>query len=100
MITDKGKMLERLIHLAHANGIKVAFVPFQGNDGLIKSTANQTRIGLRADMGIDDYLFVLAHEIAHFFLHNGINVKDSCREKEYEEQANKAAKMLLQAIST
>ena len=93
---DKGKQLEKLIHMAEKNGIKILFTPFKSNDGLILKHNGEYRIGLRMDMGIDDYIKILAHELAHFYLHirEGIDVIDSENEELYEMQADQVAEMV------
>lgn len=98
---NAGGMLEKLIHIAWKNGIKVAFVPFKANDGRIKAVRDEVRIGLRAEMSLDEYVSVLAHELAHYYIHFGMDILALPAEKQeiYEEQADKAAQMLLDALA-
>lgn len=61
----------------------------------------ENRIALNQNLAtIDDFNYNLAHELAHYFLHydkGNILLSDN---QEYEEQADRAAKMLLEALST
>lgn len=94
---DKGEIFTDLMHLAVSKEITVKFVPFQCYNGRLK----ENRIGIRQSLPtIDDINYILAHEIAHAYLHydKGDTI-NSDRHKEYEEQADRAAKMLLAALS-
>lgn len=105
MTTEKveytAKEMEQLMHIAEGQGISVRFVPFKYNDGRLKSTKEDVRIGIRMGMNFDEYVYILAHELAHYFLHydKGDTI-NSERHDEYEEQADRAAAMLLIALST
>lgn len=92
--------MERLMHLAEENNISVKFVPFKASGGRLKYVRNEFRIGIRMGMTFDEYIYNLAHELAHCFLHydKGDTIR-SDRNKEYEEQADRAAKMLLAALA-
>lgn len=94
---DKGKTFERLLQLATGKGIIVRFAPLQSSDGRLKGN----RLAIRQDLPtIEDINYNLAHEIAHAFLHyDKGNTINSDLHGEYEEQADRAAKMLLEAIS-
>ncbi|MDE7416310.1 MAG: ImmA/IrrE family metallo-endopeptidase [Lachnospiraceae bacterium] len=94
---DKGEIFCRLMHLAKKRGLRVSFFPFNYYNGRLKGD----HIGIRQTMeSIDDYNYSLAHEIAHYFLHyDKGNTITSDRHEEYEEQADRAAKMLLAALS-
>lgn len=94
---DKGEIFCELVHLAVEKGIIVRFAPLQVSDGRIKGN----RIGIRQSLGsIDGYNYNLAHELAHHFLHyDKGDMLDSDKNAEYEEQADRAAKMLLDALS-
>ncbi|MCI9006219.1 MAG: ImmA/IrrE family metallo-endopeptidase [Lachnospiraceae bacterium] len=92
--------MERLMHLAEENNISVRFVPLPVSKGRLKCVRGEVRIGIRIGMSFDEYVYVLAHEIAHYYLHydKGDTIA-SDRHEEYEEQADRAAKMLLAALS-
>lgn len=93
---DNGKAFEKLIHLATSSGIIVRFAPLKYSDGRLKDN----RLAIRQDLPtIEDINYNLAHELAHAFLHyDKGNIKDSGKEAEYEEQADRAAKLLLAAL--
>lgn len=98
---DKGEVFCRLVHMAMENGLTVRFVPFEVYDGRI----GKDRIAIRQSLEtIDEYNYNLAHELAHAYLHSGKgNIMPDMEDKElheqYEEQADRAAKMLLAALS-
>lgn len=98
IIADKGEVFAKLVHIAVEQGIIVRFAPLKAYDGRIKGN----RIAIRQDLPtIDEFNYNLAHEIAHAFLHcDKGNIIDSDRCAEYEEQADRAANMLLIALST
>ena len=92
---DKGAVFEKLIHIARNKGIQVKFVPFCASYGRI----TKDRIGIANDIDIDKINYTLAHEQAHAYLHyeKGDILQDT---ELYEEQADRAAVMLLEAIQT
>lgn len=95
---ESGKVFEKLVHLATSKGIVVRFAPLQSNDGRLKGN----RIAIRQNLPtIEDFNYNLAHELAHAFLHyDKGNIMENERESEYEEQADRAAKMLLAVLET
>lgn len=92
--------LVALLHLAESQGVKVSFVPFKANDGMMVRVNNEKRIGIRMGMNFNDYVYNLAHELAHHFLHydKGDTIRSE-RHAEYEEQAERAANLLLAALA-
>ncbi len=91
--------MEELMHLAEKNNIRVRFTPFETKSG-IEYHSEELRIGIRAGMGFDEYVYNLAHELAHYFLHyDKGNTITSEKHAEYEEQADRGARMLLDALS-
>ena len=94
------KEMETLMHVAENEGIHVRFVPFRAYNGRLKQVRDEVRIGVRMGMNFDEYVYTLAHELAHYFLHydKGDTIT-SDKHNEYEEQADRAAKMLLTALS-
>lgn len=91
---DTGKTFERLLRLANDKGITVKFAPLRANYARIKDD----RIAIQQDLPtIEDINYNLAHEIAHAFLH--YDKGEIIDNDSYEEQADRAAKMLLEAIS-
>ena len=94
---DNGEVFATLVHLATTHDIIVRFAPLQYHDGRLKGN----RVAIRQDMPtIEDFNYNLAHELAHAFLHyDKGNTIDSDKHAEYEEQADRAAQMLLLALS-
>ncbi len=93
---DTGKIFENLVHMAVQNGITVRFAPLKVSYARIKGE----RIALNQNLStINDFNYNLAHELAHHYLHyDKGNIIESERNVEYEEQADRGAKMLLEAI--
>lgn len=93
---DKGEVFARLIHIADRNNIQVKLCQLLASDGRLKDD----RIALRSAMGIDDINYSHAHELAHYYLHfDKGNTISSEKHADYEEQADRAAKMLLDALA-
>lgn len=93
---DKGEVFAQLVHLANTQGIIVKFAPLLASDGRLKGN----RLAIRQDLpSIEDFNYNLAHELAHAYLHydKGDTINSEIHEQ-YEEQADRAAKMLLDAI--
>ena len=94
---NSGEIFEKLMHIAAKKDIAVKFALLQYHDGMIKGN----RIAIRQDLPtIEDFNYNLAHELAHYFLHydKGDTV-NSDKYEEYEEEADRAANMLLMALS-
>lgn len=94
---DTGKVFENLVHMAVRNGITVRFAPLPVSHARLKGN----RIALSQELDtIDDFNYNLAHELAHYYLHyDKGNTLESSENVEYEEQADRGAKMLLAALS-
>ncbi len=94
---DRGQIFEKLLHLAVERGITVRFCPFQASEGRLRGN----RLGIAQDLTIDKINYNLARELAHAYLHydKGDTIHSKCR-ADYEEQADRAAKMLLELIKT
>ena len=92
--------MEKLMHLAEENNVVVSFVPFCANDGMLSYKRAEGRIGIRIGMSFDEYVYNIAHELAHYFLHyyKG-DIITSEKNDEYEKQADRGARMLLAALS-
>lgn len=97
---DTGKIFESLVHLAKQQNIIVDFCPFESNKGMLYGDDKTVIIGIKMDIGFDEYVYSLAHELAHYFLHydKGDTIKSE-KHKEYEEQADRGARMLLDALA-
>lgn len=98
---EKGTIFCNLVHLAVTKGITVKFAPLKASYARIAGN----RIALNQNMGtIDDFNYNLAHELAHAYLHydKGDILPDAVDERlseQYEEQADRGAKMLLDVLS-
>ena len=86
-------MLIELIGFANAQDLRVVAVKFQGD---IKGNLVSNVIGLSTKLTDAQAAQALAHEIAHRYLHHDKeNTIDSPNHDEYEEQAKRCSKMLL-----
>ncbi len=98
---NTGKIFEDLVHLAAENGITVKFVPLKANYAML----HNDRIGLSQSLRtIEDFNYNLAHELAHSYLHRGKGditpgAIDEHTLAQYEEQADRGAKMLLDVLA-
>lgn len=92
---DKGEIFEKLVHIARKNNIRVQIFPQFSYYGRIVGD----KIGLASDVSIDKMNYTLAHELAHFYLHSKINVMESPEKAIYEEQADGAARLLLDVLN-
>ena len=62
-------------------------------DGLVKRENGCWRMGIRAGMPQDKTVMVMLHELAHMYLHYDKGSILTLRNTDYEEQADRAAKM-------
>lgn len=81
-----------LTSFADSIGLSVSEYPFKVYDGLIKDS----KIGIRSTLPNEEKPVILAHELAHHFLHHG-NMINSADPKA-EEDADHAGEMLLKFI--
>lgn len=92
---DKGEIFADLVHIAGENGLSLGILPLKYNDGRLKGD----RLALRYELTIDEMNNVLAHELAHHYLHfDKGDIMNSEKHDEYEEEAERAARMLLDAL--
>lgn len=98
---EKADIFVKLIHLVEKLKGEVCFVTFKSKSEGIMISDNlcNLRIGIRSEMDFDKYIYNIAYELAHYFLHfdKGDTIT-SVRHKEYEEQADRGARMLLSAL--
>ena len=95
-----GEEMENLMHLAEENNIIVSFVPFRASQDGLSYKRDEGRIGIKIGMSFDEYVYNIAHELAHYFLHyDKGNIITSEKRDEFEEQADRGARMLLAALS-
>ena len=94
-MNDTGKIFERLVYLAIQNDIIVRFAPLKYNNGRLHGN----KIAIRQDQQtVEEYNYTLAYELAHVYLHydKGNIIQN---DGSYEEQADRAAKMILASLS-
>lgn len=91
---DNGKVFEELIKICRTKGMLVLFAPFKANYGMVR----KERIGIANDMNLENINKTLAHEIAHSYLHYDKGDIVENKDTGYEEQADRAADMLLDTI--
>lgn len=97
---DNGEVFMKLMYLATQNQIAVKFVPFTVSYARLKGNPQGMRMGISQNLQtIEEVNYNLAHELAHAYLHydKGDTINSGMHEQ-YEEQADRAAKMLLDAI--
>ena len=94
----KAELFEKLLRVAmNAGGRGITIGNFDSEARGLNIDGN---IGLSGKMNLDQINETLAHEIAHSYLHyDKGNTLESKRHAEYEEQADRAAKMLLSALA-
>lgn len=98
---EKADIFVKLIHLVEKLRGEVYFATFRSkSEGMmISDNLRNLRIGIRSEMDFDRYIYNIAYELAHYFLHfDKGDVITSSRHKEYEEQADRGARMLLSAL--
>ena len=94
-MNDTGKIFERLVYLAIQNDIIVRFAPLKYNNGKLHGN----KIAIRQDQQtVEEYNYTLAYELAHVYLHydKGNIIQN---DGSYEEQADRAAKMILDSLA-
>lgn len=90
--------MNELLQFAYNAGARVIFMDFESDaKGLMIGNRDGTfKIGIRKGLSESEATYTLAHELAHIYLHiDKGNTIESPHHLEYEEQADRAAKMLL-----
>lgn len=88
-------IIMKLIKLANKKNIKVRLLDFKANKGLLRGN----RIGIDSKLNIEESRYTLAHELAHAYLHaDKGDTRNSLLHKEYEEQANRAANLIIDLL--
>jgi len=89
------RAIATLLGFSEQAGYKVRFCKFECYNGRLKGE----RIGIREGMTEQETAYTLAHEIAHAYLHcdKGDTIC-SPNHAEYEEQADRAANMILDLL--
>lgn len=95
--TNNEKLFFHLIRMSGEKGIEIIIKPFKSR---AKGLLVDNTIGLSSNLSVEEMNYTLAHELAHYFLHydKGDTIQSEKHGK-YEEQADRAAKMLLTALS-
>ena len=94
-MSDTGKIFKGLVYLAIQNDIVVRFAPLKYNNGRLHGN----KIAIRQDQQtVEEYNYTLAYELAHVYLHydKGNIIQN---DGSYEEQADRAAKMILDSLA-
>lgn len=95
-MSENGPVFDKLVDVANSKGLVVKFKPLQYNDGRLRG--NRIAIAERI-RGTDFATFILAHEIAHAYLHYDKGDIINCElTAQYEEQADRAARMVLDVL--
>lgn len=90
------EILEKLIKIARMQDLHIRIKDFKGSDGLLIDK----RIGINSKIPMKDVPFIIAHELAHSYLHyDKGNTINSQNHAEYEEQADRAAHMILDLLN-
>ena len=82
-----------LFAFAESLGFQVRIKPLQAHDGLLYGN----RIGLREGLDREYMNYILAHELAHAYLHEGDTIHSPLH-AEYERQADKGAALILDLL--
>lgn len=90
------KVLEILLQVARESGISVYSYPFKKYDSMLQKNA----IGIRTEITVEKACYELAYELAHAFIHyNGGDLINSPLAKEYNQQAERAANMIIKMLN-
>ena len=94
---NDAEIFERLINVATSAGVrKICLCDFRAYYGVL--LGRNIALGMRLSLGYMNY--TLAHELAHAFLHyDKGDIMKSDQHDDYEEQADRAARLLLCAVS-
>ena len=88
--------LEKLKNFAIEQGFVIKYIDFKTTEGRLY----RNRIGIHNNMEEEKQIYILAHEIAHAYLHEGKgDTIDNEKHAEYEEQADRGARMILDLLS-
>ena len=93
---DPIRMLKVLLKVAEDKGIKVKSCPFPGVFSMLKDN----RIGICTGVTIERACYELAWELSHVFIHhqNG-DLINSPLAKDYNDQATRAAEMVIKILN-
>ena len=89
-------ILQILLKVAEEKKIEVKSLPFKS----IKSALQGERIGIRTELTVEEAAYELAWELSHAFIHyDGGNMVESPLSKDYNEQADRAARMIIAILN-
>lgn len=95
-INNPIRILKVLLEVAEDSGFKVGSLPFVSVDSILKGN----HIGVRTGVTVEKACYELAWELSHAFIHyqNG-NLINSPLKKDYDEQASRAADMIIKMLN-
>lgn len=89
-------VLHTLLQVAEEEGIEVRSFPFRNVDSALQGKC----IGIRQQLTMEKTAYELAWELAHLFIHyDAGNMIESPLAKEYNDQATRAAGMIIQILN-
>ena len=92
--------LEKLKRFAEAKGFEANLIDFEMGKEYGRLVGNYIYVNNNANISEDRVAYTLAHEIAHGYLHKDKgNTVGSSKHAEYEEEADRAANMILDLLS-
>lgn len=95
-INNPIRMLKVLLKVAEDSGIKVSSFPFEGVDSMIVDN----HIGIRTEVTVEKACYELAWELSHAFIHyQKGDIINSPLSKDYNEQATRAADMVMKILN-
>lgn len=90
------RILKVLLKVADDKGIKVNSFPFGALDSMLKDN----HIGIRTGVTVEKACYELAWELSHAFIHyDGGDMIKSPLSKDYNEQATRAAEMIMKILN-
>lgn len=90
------RILKVLLKVAEDRGIKVDSFPFGTMDSMLKDN----RIGIRTQVTVEKACYELAWELSHAFIHyDGGDMIKGPLSKDYNEQATRAADMVMKILN-
>lgn len=90
------RILKVLLKVAEDKGIKVNSFPF----GTVDSMLKDNHIGIRTEVTVEKACYELAWELSHAFIHyDGGDMIKSPLSKDYNDQATRAAEMVMKILN-
>ena len=89
-------ILQILLKVAEEKKMQVKSMPFKA----LKSALHGDRIGIRMELTVEEAAYELAWELSHAFIHyDGGDMVQSPLSKDYNEQADRAASMIITILN-